>query len=636
MRHTNNTTQPIDEALRLQELANYSIVYDEPEEELTQIAQLTTTITNMPIGGISLVDGKNVWLKARIGVTATRLERAGAFCAHAVDSNEDFFEVMDALLDIRFAKNPLVCGDEKIRYYAAAIIKSRGYSIGTLWIMSKVPHMMDYEGILIMKGLASQIIRILDYRYHNALSGFSNLTAFTNALQHTFNQSAITPFHASNTADEDLHTDKNIKLIPTTDIQICAVGYLKIHELYRYNRLFGRERTNECIKLLAKALREWVSEKNMLAHVNPSKFAFAIFLRSKKELDRRLADLSSLLVQPYPIGDTQINFTVSVGVSLFPEDGINVTSLLDQAESAAKSISEINLPCIQLYQSKHDTEIHLSADLHRDLTSRSEAHYITPYYQPQVNFIKGELIGFEALARWIHPEFGLILPNQFIHLAERNHLIFNLDLLIFEEICRHLRYWIDGGLKVVPISNNFSRTTILHPNLFDEIKKLLKCYRIPQHLVEIEITESGLQGDPQLVEQQISKLRSLGLRIAIDDFGTGLSNLSLLKTLDFDQLKIDRQFVHDVSVSRDVASIFLQIKNIAEAFEVDYICEGLENAQDLNYLKQIGVGRAQGWLFANAIESRLIPTVLDRFDMSFSDQQKLIQDPLMLRNKFML
>jgi len=636
MQYANHTTQSVDEALRLQELSNYAIVYDEPEEELTRIVELTTSIMNMPIGGISLVDGQNIWLKARIGITASRLERAGAFCAYAVDSNEDFFEVIDAELDVRFAKNPLVCDETKIRYYAAAVLRSKSYSLGTLWVMSHTPHVMDYGHTLIIRGLASQIMRILDYRYHNVLSGFPNLTTFMTALQHTFNQNTITPFPVMNTVHHDDHQSTNIKPIKLIDQQVCAVGYLKIQELYRYNRLFGREKTDACIKLLTKALHEWVSEKNLLAHISPSKFAFAIFLQSKQDLDQQLSGLNHLLTQSYPIGNTQTNFAIRVGISMFPEDGKNVTSLLDQAESAAKSVSEINLSSIQLYQSRHDTEIYLSADLHHNLSTPSENRRIVPYYQPQVNFISGELIGFEALARWIHPELGLIPPNQFIHLAERNYLILNLDLLIFKEVCQDLRNWIDDKLKVVPVSSNFSRTTILHPNLVDEIKKFLVHYQIPPHLVEIEITETGLQGDPKFVEQQINQLRNLGLRIAIDDFGTGFSNLSLLRNFNFDQLKIDRQFVHDISTNHGVANLFLQIKNIAGAFEVEYICEGLENIQDLHYLKQAGASRAQGWLFARAIESELVPIILHRFDTNLSGTQELDQDSLILRNKFKL
>lgn len=618
---SNFLTLANDETLRCQELAKYEIAFDSSEEKFNRIALLASQLTNTPISGISIVDSQYIWLKARVGVDSCRLEREGAFCAHAVDSNLDFFMVEDAANDPRFANNPLVT--EGIRFYAASpLINNHGYCLGTMWIMDTKPRKLGDKDIILLQGFAAQVVELLDGRYSNSLTGYPNLATFKKRLQTVINYKTGNLYHSDGPLEVAI-TPENLK-------ENCAVGFLKLRSLYRINWLHGREATDQLVKSFSTVLLQWIGNGNFSAQISFGKFAFAIFIGSTEELNEKLDELKLYLSNPLPVNQVNIDISATVGIALFPEHGVNVTALLEQAENIAMNNSDRNFSSVRMYQFSDIENVKILTDLNRSIESDTSKFDIVPWFQPQINYFTGELIGFEALARWEHKELGFIPTHRFVTIAEKSGLIFKLDMKIFWEVCRAMRSWIDLGLKIVPISSNFSRKTLLNPTVVSEIKKILNEFNLPKGSIEIEISEDGFLEDTDAVTLIAKELRSLGLKISIDDFGTGLSNLSALRSFEFDRLKIDRQFVHNISLSPQTKSIFDLIKGVSDVFNVELLCEGVENLADLEILRQSGASCIQGWLFSAAMPKDSIPDILKRFDLSPDKRKELIDNPVMI------
>ncbi len=616
-----------DEILRTRELSRYAVTYDVTEEIFDQIVALLTRLMNAPIGGISLVDTSHVWLKAHQGVAFNCLAREGAFCASAVDSNQEFFCVNDAKEDVRFSQNPLVI-EHGVRFYAAAALINNGYCLGTLWVMDKIPRTFQDSDVILMKGLALHVCKLLDVRYQYEQSGLPNLAMFKQNMQAIINErcrlgKVKNIDSAVLNADNFNHAEEKI-----------AFCFLKIHGIHRFNKIYGREATDNLVRDFSDMLKEKLGYTNYYAKISFSKYVFAFFCDHYFELAKKLEEIHKFLNGLFPVDEFQIYLPSTVGVTLYPDHGANVTSLLEQAENAALNTNNNQRSSVRIYTLTDHEERELIADLNREIEQRSKYRNIGLHFQPQVNFLTGELVGLEALARWQHPRLGLIPAHHFIGLAEKNGLIHKLDLMMFRESCQALRSWIDAGLQVVLIANNFSRTTLMRLGVIEEIDHILNEFSIPRDKIEIEITENGFIEQPEAFKMITKQIHFLGLKISIDDFGTGMSNISSFQSVKFDRIKIDRQFIHNISSNTYIEGIFNCIRGICELFDVELICEGVENKEDLNVLKNAKVGCVQGWLFSKSLPTDTIPSILERFAMDNAEREKYLENPLLLAKLF--
>lgn len=225
---------------------------------------------------------------------------------------------------------------------------------------------------------------------------------------------------------------------------------------------------------------------------------------------------------------------------------------------------------------------------------------IYPYYQPQINHNTGRMVGAEALMRWGHPKFGLQLPSDFIPVLEENDLIYSADIHIFECVCRFLRKCLDDCIPVVPISVNMSRYDIFRHEYVDEIEKIRKQYDIPVKFLRIEITESSAIGGMELMTEVIGRLKACGYVVEMDDFGSGYSSLNVLKNLDVDMIKLDIGFL-DGGVGGRGGIILSSVVQMAKWLGTPVIAEGVETAEQADYMKSLGCNYIQGFLYSKPI-----------------------------------
>lgn len=571
-----------DELLRLEELSRYSVVIEHPEEAYDELARLAVQFTGTALGGVSLVDDAHVWLKGRVGVDFNCIAREGAFCSWAVESNQDVFVVPDTIDDQRFVHNPLVAQAPHIRYYAAALLTGhRGYPIGTLWVMDTRPRQPSEDDLQAMQALAGQAMRYLELTYRNPHTRLPNRSTFVGQLQKVLNErSADAPGKPA-----------------------VVVGFIHLHNLHLINSAYGREVGEQVLLMLAERLRDWAGAGHLLGHIEGDSFAFAL-LQHQTAFEARLDDLLSLLGTPLPVERALIRLNCSVGVSRFPEAGHNASSLLDQAAAAATLTHSMGAPAIKTFDAGHWE--------HTLLTLNLQVGHLVVHYQPQVDIVGGDVIGFEALARMDHPQLGLVFPERFVGLAERDGLIDQIDLQVLDIVCRDLRRWLDAGLPVLPVGVNLSRHTLLLATTVERLRAVLARHGVPARLIEIEVTESGLADSSATIPQRVEALHALGLKVAVDDFGNGVSNLAALRSLRFHRLKADRLYVHGASSNVHVGGLLRFIHNIAELFEVQLLCEGLEDETDLHWAAQLGCRYFQGWYFCAALPAEAATDLLQR------------------------
>lgn len=304
--------------------------------------------------------------------------------------------------------------------------------------------------------------------------------------------------------------------------------------------------------------------------------------------------------------------TVSMGVSVFPTDGLDAETLMRHADTAMYRMKEMGKNGYQLYGDTcyvDTTErLMLESELHRALQSGEfEVHY-----QPQVNTAAGTIVGVEALARWRHPELGLIAPSQFIPLAEETGLIIQLGELVLRAACAQNKRWQEAGIEPFRVAVNLSLLQFRQHNLVDVVEQVLRETGLEARYLELEITESMAMHNERYIMEKLQSLKELGIHISIDDFGTGYSSLGYLKKFPIDTLKIDQSFVRDITHDVDDAAIVSAVIAIARSLGIDVIAEGVELQGQLAFLQRNQCHYVQGYYFSPPVCADQLTDALPR------------------------
>jgi EAL domain-containing protein (putative c-di-GMP-specific phosphodiesterase class I) len=239
--------------------------------------------------------------------------------------------------------------------------------------------------------------------------------------------------------------------------------------------------------------------------------------------------------------------------------------------------------------------------IEEDLRNALEHDQLELYYQPKIDCRTERVVGAEALVRWHHPERGLILPGEFISVAEECGLINRLGAWVLEKACRQTRIWRDSSLSDLRIAVNLSPAQFQDAELVDSVTKIVKETALPHGTLELEITESILMNNPEKAVSTLKELKELGVLIAIDDFGTGYSSLNYLKRFPVTSIKIDRSFVNDIHVDVDDKAIVDAVIGLGHSLNLEVVAEGVEEVEQLVYLQEKGCDFIQGFLFSKPL-----------------------------------
>jgi EAL domain-containing protein (putative c-di-GMP-specific phosphodiesterase class I) len=298
------------------------------------------------------------------------------------------------------------------------------------------------------------------------------------------------------------------------------------------------------------------------------------------------------------IDNHEVFITTSIGISIYPHDGIDAENLLKNADTAMYYAKDQGKNNFQFYAQHMNIAACKRFEMENRLRKALDNKEFHLYYQPQLDIRSGNVVGVEALIRWIDAQNNVVLPGAFISLAEETGLIVPIGEWVLHTACSQNKAWQDAGFPLMYVSVNISSVQFKQPSFISTVKNVLQDTGLDPHYLELELTESILMESTETAIQTLKELKSMGVRISIDDFGTGYSSLSYLKRFPIDTLKIDRSFVQDVTSDPDDKAIINAIIALARSLNLKVIAEGVETIQQLVCLHEQGSDGMQGYLFS--------------------------------------
>ncbi len=321
----------------------------------------------------------------------------------------------------------------------------------------------------------------------------------------------------------------------------------------------------------------------------------------KREADSAARFILLTLGQPFTLEGHEVFITASLGVSVYPDDGRDINTLIDKANSALYQARQQGGNIHQFYtsemQAKSLEQLELEADLYYAL-SRNE---FKMFYQPQIERDSGKIVGVEALLRWQHPARGMVSPAQFIPVAEETGLIVPIGAWTLRTVCEQAQHWCSKKGLQLRVAVNLSARQFNEADLSDKIAQILRETGLDPHQLELELTESTLVQNISSALATINALKALGIQIALDDFGTGYSSLSYLNQFPFDALKIDQSFVRNIQTSPENRAIILATLQMAHRLNLRVIAEGVEGEAEESFLIEHGCDELQGYLYSRPL-----------------------------------
>ncbi|MGH8167685.1 MAG: putative bifunctional diguanylate cyclase/phosphodiesterase, partial [Woeseiaceae bacterium] len=337
---------------------------------------------------------------------------------------------------------------------------------------------------------------------------------------------------------------------------------------------------------------------------------FAVIVDGNEARDDRKGQLEDLgrtlldrLADPFYVQGHEVFMTASMGIARYPDDAPNVIDLIRNADAALYHAKKSGGNILAYYVPEMN-EAAVERLMTKSKLKRSfERDELLVHYQPKYNIETGAVVGAEALVRWELPERGIILPSDFIPIAEETNLIVEIGEWVLSRVCEDFRHWQQSVTYPGRVSVNLSLKQLRQPNFINRINAILQKYGVAPTSLELEITETTLMENPGRTIKLLDELYSLGLHLAIDDFGTGYSSLSALQQFPISTLKIDKSFVRDVAINADDATIVGTIIHMGRSLKMDVVAEGVETEEQLNFLQTLDCTYVQGLLFGDPMSA---------------------------------
>lgn len=451
--------------------------------------------------------------------------------------------------------------------YSAPLLDSKSRHRGRIW----------YARDITARKTAEQRAEYL--AYYDALTGLPNRALFEDRLRH-----AIAGARRRN---------ENVALL-----------FLDLDRFKLINDSLGHAVGDLILKEVANRLKACTREEDTVARIGGDEFVVVLnSVHGDDDASLTAERIVRSMRSVIEVHSYALSTSCSIGISMFPQHGVDGESLIKYADQAMYASKEKGRNNFQFFTEDLNDQAVERMNLERDLRIALERDEFFLVYQPQMKVDSGRIAGMEALIRWRNPALGLVSPEKFIPIVEQNGQILSIGEFVLRTACSQAQRWRAEGLLMVPISVNVSAIQIHHEGFCKLVRDILAETGLPPEYLELEITESLLLSSEGVLFSVLKELKDMGLKLAIDDFGTGYSNLSYLKLFRVNKLKIDRTFIRDLATDPDDASITSAIITMAKSLKVTVIAEGVETEEQLSLLRRQGCEEIQGYYFSRPVSA---------------------------------
>jgi diguanylate cyclase (GGDEF)-like protein/PAS domain S-box-containing protein len=447
-----------------------------------------------------------------------------------------------------------------------------------IWVLVNLRAVRGINGDFIFEGTAEDIterkaaeaqVRFL--AWHDALTGLPNRALFADRLD--------TALAAALRAEQKV-----------------AVLFLDLDRFKNINDSLGHSIGDQMLQAVAERFRQSVRAVDTVARLSGDEFLILLpSITSASEAEGAARRILQAVGRSFTIRNHRLGASCSIGIALFPDHGADGETLIRNADAAMYSAKEMGSSRVRFFTQEMNQRATRQLNLENDLRAALGAREFSLVYQPQKNLATGAVVGMEALLRWQHPTLGLVLPGDFISVAESSGLILPIGEWVLRTACSLLGQWRQEGRPIIPVAVNVSVVQFRHQEFCSLIRSVLMEADLPPRFLELELTESVLLSNADVMVSVLEELQDMGVNLAIDDFGTGYSSLSYLKQFRAARLKIDKSFVRDLATNPDDAAIASAIISMAKSLNMRVLAEGVETEAQIAFLRQHRCDEIQGY-----------------------------------------
>jgi len=378
------------------------------------------------------------------------------------------------------------------------------------------------------------------------------------------------------------------------------------------NDAYGHHVGDSLLVDVAERIRANVRTRDTIARVGGDEFVLLADVGEPADAATLAGKVLSAIREPFHMGGRELRVSTSIGIAMYPGDGLSPNDLLINADAAMYHAKALGRDSYCFFEASMNANVHEQLQLVQDLRAAVERHELVLQYQPKFAAPVGPVIGVEALVRWAHPTRGMIAPDEFIPLAEKTGLIVPIGEWVLDEACRQMSVWRNAGREDWTMAVNLSALQFRHVSLIQTVRDTLERHALAPHCLLLEVTESTAMHDVDASLRILEELHDLGVRISIDDFGTGYSSLLYLKRLPASELKIDRGFIRELARDTEDAAIVSAIVALGQTLNLIIVAEGVETLAQQEFLTRLGCDSLQGFLLGRPMSADHLMETISR------------------------
>lgn len=388
--------------------------------------------------------------------------------------------------------------------------------------------------------------------------------------------------------------------------------FIDLDRFKKINDSEGHELGDAVLRLIAKRLNEILRADDFVARLGGDEFAV---VHTHPPVNNAASNLARKIIgivsESFELQGRRYSVGASIGISVYPNDATDAHTLLRHADLAMYQ-AKSKRSGFEYFSEDMNVFAHEQLEIENGLRQALEKGELLLMYQPKVDLRTNQVVGLEALVRWLTNAGVLTSPDKFIPIAEETGLIVPIGRFVIREACEQWVRWHEAGLNPPPVAVNISPRQFSDLSLIADILKIIKTTRMNPAMLNVEITESATMDDPEMTMDILAEMRALNLHLYIDDFGTGHSNLGQLRRLPIDAVKIDKSFINDVLTNNDDAEIVTAIINLAHALKIRVVSEGIETKAQLAFLRELGCDEIQGFLVSKPVSHSQVETFFNK------------------------